>query len=103
MEPVRAYRGAIHATTNAYGQMVSFREIDRARFSEVAVGESLTMSLLWSPFDVSIMLCEWGCAHERYRPARAQLRLGRGGPFIGTLHAVAAILPSRAYSDLAGL
>ena len=29
MEPVRADRGAIHATTNAYGQMMSFREIAR--------------------------------------------------------------------------
>ena len=73
MEPVRADRGAIHATTNAYGQN-DVLPGNRARFSEVAGGESLTMSLLWSPFDVNIMLCEWGCAHERYRPARAQLR-----------------------------
>eukprot|EP00966_Prymnesium_polylepis_P114992 2657930-Prymnesium_polylepis.1 len=64
MEPVRADRGAIHATTNAYGQMVSFREIAR---------------------DL-VRLREWGCAHERYRPARAQLRSGRGVPFIGTLY-----------------
>ena len=37
MEPVRADRGAIHATTNAYGQMMSFREIarDYLRFREV--------------------------------------------------------------------
>eukprot|EP00966_Prymnesium_polylepis_P121019 2796948-Prymnesium_polylepis.1 len=57
MEPVRADRGAIHATTNTYGQMVFFREIAR---------------------DL-VRLREWGCAHERYRPARAQLRKGPGG------------------------
>ena len=49
------------------------REISRD-FREVTGGAAYTMSLLWSSFDVTIVLHQWGRAPERYGPARAQLR-----------------------------
>ena len=59
---------------------------DCARLREVAGGEPFTVSLLWSPFDVNIMLCECGCAHERYRPARAQVHKKEVDFIVGTLY-----------------
>jgi hypothetical protein len=68
MKPVKVVCGVIHEA-NRLLRPDGVIPGDCARLTQVTGGEPFTVSLLWSPLDVNIMLYVWLCAPERYRPA----------------------------------